>query len=821
MLHCFAALAVSAPVAVLPVHSGGLGNLNPSASSNDPDKAKFEEEITNKIKTRIQIDLGKYCPEGCAILGIDVQSREIFDTQSATLGFDANSQILRRFSVVRSNVEILIDTKLGKTNIERIEDVLTKVSRRFGVPVELEFTRTTLPDSPDLARAEAEARSRALELIKSELEKILSDFCPQECRLNSIELKTMRVPLEDAQSSMSRRTVVIPDSKTAILINGVTAQLTLDNQMDAERRAQIENLLRENLEIYGQGLLNVKLSPLPKASKELLKDADERRADPWGLEKLGSALRIFREFANTKEIIRERDSLSKETEKDRNRESHSEKSVSSKELNNSRETEQSQIKTDSEKFQSDSAFMNFWSKDKVFLIAVLIAVLLIVSALGLRFVLTGKKVQHLISEGRSGQPASREVASQEQIGADDIAYAREGDASGHAGIAVGASGPGGGRVFVSPRLGINDEVARRMNIQALRDELTQMFIAQPKVARDVFSRVLREDGVEFSAKCVSVLGEILFFDLMGDDDIKKEVALLAEYIHVNAPIVSDSEQLSVLQSLKLKMTAGKMRQMTQRTRETFDFLKSYSARQIYDLVADESPRSQAVVLTQLQTDKRRALFELFEGDLKSLLLKELCVKEALPREYLFNVAQALKRKLERLGTGDGEMLGGADVLIDLMERGDRESQTEMLFNLDRTNPELARQVRSRLVSVETLGYLSDGLLLEIFLALEPQVVVNFLSGTRDSIRRLILTKAPEEVADDWNESAAQIRGLDGETFRLAEMQILSRIRSFAANGLLNLNDINDVMYPRENTSEVNPRAKEGARTFRISSPIVA
>jgi flagellar motor switch protein FliG len=387
--------------------------------------------------------------------------------------------------------------------------------------------------------------------------------------------------------------------------------------------------------------------------------------------------------------------------------------------------------------------------------------------------------------------------------------------------AVPAALPLRPRAVVMSTGGINDEVAQRMNIQSLRDELTQMFISQPKVARDVFSRILREDGIEFSAKCVSVLGEIMVFDLLGDDDVKKEVALLAEYIHVNAPVVGDSEQLSVLRSLKLKLTAGKIRHMTQRAQDTFDFLKSFSGRQIYDLICDESARSQAVVLTQLPTDKRRSVFELFEGSLKSALLRELCIKETLPREYLFNVAMALKRKIEKIGASGGEMLGGADVIIDLVERSERESQLEMLENLDRTNPELARQVRSRFVSVETLAYLSDGLLLEIFLALEPQVMVTFLAGTRDKIRQLILRKAPDEIADDWNESASNIRGLDSESFRLAEMQVLSKIRSFAASGLINLNEINEVMYPRVSPSEADTAIKDMSRRFKISSSVVA
>ncbi|MEN9809941.1 MAG: hypothetical protein RLZZ488_1508 [Pseudomonadota bacterium] len=795
-----------------------------SMAPADPEKLRFDEETIQRIRTKLQSDVTKYCPDGCTILGVDVESRELFDTNSASLGFESATVVPRTFLVSSAVAEVLIDNRLGKSNIERIRDVLLRASRRYGVPLEIEFTNAALPDPPHVIRAEAEAKSEAVSLVKSSIERILSDFCPLECRLQTLEVKTVRIPLEDAQSSLMRRAVVIRESKHALVVSGVTASLTLASEMEDNRRLQIENLLRDHLDNYGQGILNVKLTSMPKAASELQKDSDELRNDPWGLERLGRSLRIFREFANTKEVIRERDSISRESERERqsekererNRESLSEKSNSSQSV----ESSQTKELSDTQKTLSENGLQDFWTKDRVLLFAGVFAVLLLVGALGLRYVLSSKQVQHLISEGRGVHAPQADFRDDVAIpAATEIGQSAFGASPPV--TTVPAALPIRPRAVVIPAGGINDEVAQRMNIQSLRDELTQMFISQPKIARDVFSRILREDGIEFSAKCVSVLGEIMVFDLLGDDDVKKEVALLAEYIHVNAPIVGDSEQLSVLRSLKLKLTAGKIRQMTQRAQDTFDFLKSFSGRQIYDLICDESARSQAVVLTQLPTDKRRAVFELFEGSLKSALLRELCIKETLPREYLFNVAMALKRKIEKMGAAGGEMLGGADVIIDLVERSERDSQLEMLENLDRTNPELARQVRSRFVSVETLAYLSDGLLLEIFLALEPQVMVTFLAGTRDKIRQLVLRKAPDEIADDWNESASNIRGLDSESFRLAEMQVLSKIRSFAASGLINLSEINEVMYPRVSPSEADTAIKDMSRRFKISSPVVA
>ncbi|MEY3901452.1 MAG: hypothetical protein RL189_758, partial [Pseudomonadota bacterium] len=385
----------------------------------DPEKLRFDEETIQRIRTRLQSDVTKYCPDGCTILGVDVESRELFDTNSASLGFESANAGPRTFLVSSAVAEVLVDNRLGKSNIERIRDVLLRSSRRYGVPLELEFTNAALPDPPHVIRAEAEAKAEAVTLVKGSIERILSDFCPLECRLQTLEVKTVRIPLEEAQSSLMRRAVVIRESKHALVVSGVTASLTLGSEMEENRRLQIENLLRDHLDNYGQGVLNVKLTSMPKAASELQKDSDELRNDPWGLERLGRSLRIFREFANTKEVIRERDSISRESEREkqserereRNRESLSERSNSSQSVESSQTKEMS----DTQKTLSENGLQEFWTRDRVLLFAGVFAVLLLVGALALRYVLTSKQVQHLISEGRGVQGAQADFGDEVAI----------------------------------------------------------------------------------------------------------------------------------------------------------------------------------------------------------------------------------------------------------------------------------------------------------------------------------------------------------------------------------------------------------------------
>lgn len=796
-----------------------------ASAVEDAEKSRFENDLLQSLKAKVSSDLSKFCPDGCSLLGIEVDGREIFDTNSSSLGFETSLPVNRKFAVRRAQIEILVDNRIGAVNIERLQEVLTRSSKKYGVPVEIELTRTTLPDSPQLVRAEAESKRIALGVVKAAYEKVVSDFCPEDCRLNTVEINTSRISVDDAQNQPARRVVVIAESKWALLVQGSVVNMAVDEKMAESRRNQIEDMMRDTMEAFGSGELNVKRTAFPRSARQLEKEAEDLRSDPWGLEKLGRALKVFREFANTKEIIKERESLSSSRESERNKEFNSERNSESRESQDKlRETTQSQSQIQSERENTHSENLSsFWTQEKVLLVAGLIGLLLLVAALGLRYVLTGKQVQHLISEGRGS--LSDDLSSMQDDSLFDpsmIGNAHKAErAPPHSLHSNVPAQVGGARVVPGFSMGLSEELAQRLNVQSLRDELTQAFITQPKLAREVFARILREDGVEFSAKCVSVFGEMIVFDLAGDDDLKKEVALLAEYIHVSTPFVSDAEQLAVLRGLKLKLTAGKMRLLTHTMQDAFDFLRSQSARQIYNLIADESARSQAVVLTQLTTEKRRAVYELFDGPLKSELLKELCVKDTLSREYLQNVADALKRKLHHSGSLQGEVLGGADVIIDLMERSDRVDQAAMMLDMDKNNSDLARQIRSRLVTVESLAYLSDGLLLEIFLSMEPQAMVVFLAGVRENVRNMVLSKAPDEVAADWTASASSVRGIDPETFRLAEMQVLGKVRAFAANGLINLAEINEIMFPIRAMEPGQATTAEQPSRIPLSSLVVA
>lgn len=803
----------------------------PQAQPQDPERASFEEKVAEDVKKKLLSDLNRYCLEYCSILSITGNGEEAFETANADIGFEGvnGGAAQRKFKTRGISAEILIDNRFGTHNIERLQQLFVKLSERYPHSTELRWTKITFPDSGLTTRSEAQVRADFNGQVKSQLERIINDYCPRDCKLNEVEVNVARATMDEVQDGQTSRFLFARDGKGALFVRGVKATLSLNQLIEAPRKSRIQNLMRDHLLPFGTVALTVSEIPFPRGAEEVQKDLDDSREDPYGLERLGRMLKIFKEFSSTKEIIRERDSsqsnstqssekfqsameraekISNSNSSSTENSKHSSAEFKSQKENNNNSEKNSELNNSTNSSQnSTQGGASFWTTNMMLIVGGTLLALLVVGAIGLRFVLTGKRMQAVIHEGMGGAPAGG-----------NLGYSMPN--RGHGNFEQGDSS---GNISQTSNSYASEELRQKMQLQSLRDELIQIFITQPKVARDVFGRIIREDGIEHAAKLVVIFGEMIVFELLGDADLKQDISTLAEYVHVNAPEVASEDQFELLRHLKLKMTAGKMRLMANKSLDIFDFLKARSPRQIFELIVDESSRSQSIVLTQLTTDKRRLVFELFEGQSKVELLRELCTSDSVARDYLHNVAEALKRKAHSKSDFNGENVHGTDVLLDLLDRADLDEQRNLMGDLDITNPEISRVVRSRLVTVETLPFLRDGLLLEIFLSMDTNTMATFLAGTREHIRNLILAKAPPDVAQDWMETLENMRGVDPEALKLADMQVITKARSFASSGMINLIEINESLYPRAQSETVggSENQQRNRRVFKISNPLVA
>ncbi|MFK7872690.1 MAG: FliG C-terminal domain-containing protein [Oligoflexales bacterium] len=360
---------------------------------------------------------------------------------------------------------------------------------------------------------------------------------------------------------------------------------------------------------------------------------------------------------------------------------------------------------------------------------------------------------------------------------------------------------------------VGDEIRKELNLrirnQEVRKELIDLFTEAPRVAKETFSRLLQEDGVEETAKYVHIFGKMVIMDLLNDPNLQRDLYELTEYYHKSDFVFTLEEEWKLLSSLKTRVTASEIRVLAKNTMDQFEFLNRLDASQIYNLVADEKPQVQGIVLTQVDHKQRRTVFDMFKGDEKVALMKELCRADAIPKEYLQNVAKALGRKVLSKPEFDTQNLRSSDVLLDLLEKASLKEQRALMTNLTETNPDAARAIKLKLVTIEMLPFLKDGHLLEVIMGLEREDLLTFLKGADEHILELLLSHVPQELADSWLEDLESIASVDDSKYRLVEMMVLGRVRNLASNGAFNLLDINEMLFAEANDNSNQGPSQQG------------
>jgi flagellar motor switch protein FliG len=341
----------------------------------------------------------------------------------------------------------------------------------------------------------------------------------------------------------------------------------------------------------------------------------------------------------------------------------------------------------------------------------------------------------------------------------------------------------------------NDEtIGKRLEIQRLTEELLGIFIQNPKVTKIVFSNILMDDGIEVAAKYLKIFGEHVFLELLRDASIQREMNdLVAFYARATVEFDMD-EELSLLRKLHSKTISGKITASVASSTLIFDFLSEMDANQVEELMRGESDDIKAIVLTQCDNQKRSRIFAQMDSASRMAVMAKLSHIDYLPKNYIYNVAMALKRKKTDNPKLNTESLPGSEVLLSLLETTGQDLQRAVVKNLELQNMDNTRVLMNKLVSIDTLRYLRDGQILEVILSLKHDELLFFLKGCGEEIRKKVFSKAPGDLVADLEEELESVKTVSKEAYQLVERKVINKIKVMSHEGQINLLETNERMF---------------------------
>lgn len=724
---------------------------------------QVQSQTEQRVRNRVIPVLKKYCHNSCELLRIDVAVEEEVG-EEGDLGFESvmNAQDSRNVFVRKITADIQVDDMVSQSNLTRLEQIIDNHLRSFGIEAGVNWKKIRLPNIGSSSGEEQFLKAQLESKIQKAISGAISQYCPHDCVLAQVNIEGTMVSPDMARDYPLNQIVTDKSGRSFMRVDDADVEVTIDSSLSPTRRNQIANVFQARTKFVSPLNLNISVTPFPESYAEQMEKQRLDSQDPYGLEKLRRMLILFRELAGTKEIITSNTTSSEERTSESSVARESQKSTNSL---NSKQVDSSLTETSQ---AAQSLEYVLWIGGALLLAGLLIALFMRVLAVNK----DAQKMVGIAQQGQANQPVQNPAETTANYN----------------------MSPGTTNLNINQPEDVRRQTSLKIQAEELRNEIVQILMENPRVARETFGRMLREEGVEETAKYIKLLGQMVIIELLDDPNMQRDLYSLSEFYHNSTFTFEGEEEIELLQRLKTKITASEIRVLTRKSLDKFDFLTKLDSEQIFNLVSDESPQVQSIVLTQLDRKRRMNVFNMYQGDSKMSLMGELCKADAIPKEYLSNVALALSRKVSSRPEFDTQNLRASEVLVDLMEKADLQEQRQLMQNLQDSNSEAARGIKMRLVTVEMLPFLKDGHLLEIILGMEREELLGFLKGTRSHIRDLLINKAPPELSDSWVEDLTYMATVDESLYRLAEMNILRRVRNLANNGAISILEINEIIF---------------------------
>lgn len=230
----------------------------------------------------------------------------------------------------------------------------------------------------------------------------------------------------------------------------------------------------------------------------------------------------------------------------------------------------------------------------------------------------------------------------------------------------------------------------------------------------------------------------------------------------------------------------------------FEFLDDAEAGQLLSLLEDELPATIALVLAHLRPDRASAALAGLPGELRTDVAQAIATMGAATPEAVGIVADTLRQRALAVVAPREQMavIGGVQPLVDIINRSDVATERALLEDLELRDPELAEEVRSRMLTFADLVKLDNQDVQLVLRGIDAGTLALAMKGAAATVVEAIRSNISErnrELLEFELEAIGPVRSSEVEQARADIVRIIRELEA-AAEITVRRGDEDDIVY---------------------------
>ncbi len=176
----------------------------------------------------------------------------------------------------------------------------------------------------------------------------------------------------------------------------------------------------------------------------------------------------------------------------------------------------------------------------------------------------------------------------------------------------------------------------------------------------------------------------------------------------------------------------------------FAFLAEADPKLLLTFLADEHPQTIALVLAYMRTDQASAILSGLDPETQVAVAQRIGTMESAAPDQVRLVADVLRRRASSLlqPSSASARVGGVQPLVDIINRADPATERTILESLEKQDPALAEEIRSRLFVFDDITTLEDKGVQLVLRQVDTAVLAIALKGVSSTVQDKVLTTSP-------------------------------------------------------------------------------
>ncbi|MFE6967057.1 flagellar motor switch protein FliG [Agromyces sp. NPDC057679] len=217
---------------------------------------------------------------------------------------------------------------------------------------------------------------------------------------------------------------------------------------------------------------------------------------------------------------------------------------------------------------------------------------------------------------------------------------------------------------------------------------------------------------------------------------------------------------------------------------SFEFLDAADPAQVSTLLEGEMPQSIATVLVHLRPVHASSVMAHLKPVLRTSVAESIARMSSATPEAVALLSTSLKARAAAVVSPRSatEVVGGIQPLVDIINRASVDTEKAVLEGLEARDPELAEEVRSRLLTFEDIVRLEARDVQLVLRGIEIAVLAVAMKGSAEPVQEKIRTNLSERNRDLLEDEIATIGQVRTSQVEEARAEVVRAIRSLEQEG---------------------------------------